>query len=173
MKKSDLAHCLHQDIENWEIVNIGHDNISNRVELLLMNFEWKGVLYGRDYKEYTNKFKKIILLDENAFLYYEDGVLFNSIQEYIKLKNGLNFYRIKEIVLNPENIYTTPIQSGWKNILVNLNIFNKESYKIKFIEELKKYFAEYLNENPNEEMLEIFKFIEELMSNLKNENSSL
>lgn len=161
MKKSDLAHCLHQDIENWEIVNIGYDNISKRVEFLLMNFEWKGSHFETVHKEYTNKFRKIVLLDENAFSYYEDGVLFNSIQEYVKSNNGLNIYRIKEIVLNPENIYTTPIQSGWKNILINLNIFNKESYKIKFVEELKKYFAEYLNENPNEEILEILNFIEE------------
>ena len=162
MKKSDLAYCLHQDIENWEIVNIGYDNISKRVDLLLRNFELKSVPLGSDYKEYNNKLKKINIMDEYAFVYYDDGEIVNAIEEFVCKNKGLNLNNLKEMVKNPEVLHTTAIQTGWKKILQSLECFDVEKYRTKFIEEFKKYYFQYAKENSNEDIIETMKFFEKL-----------
>ena len=64
MKKSDFALLLGKDIGNWEIVNVGYEEKIKNVDLLLREFQWKGIPFGRDYKDYTGNVKKIKILDE-------------------------------------------------------------------------------------------------------------
>lgn len=170
MRKNDLAYCLHKDIDNWEIVNIGYDNISKRIDLLLRNFEWKSVPFGRDYKEFNENLKKLNLMDEYAFVYYEDGKLVNSVEEYVRENKGLNLNQIKELVKTPEVIHTTTIQTDWINILQSLGCFDVVDYKNKFLLEYKKFFLKYMKENTKEDCLEIIKFFEELNLDLKDNN---
>lgn len=167
MKKSDLAYCLHQDIENWEIVNIGYDNISKRVDLLLRNFELKSLPFGSDYKEYNNKLKKINIMDEYAFVYYEDSEIVNAIEEFVCENKDINLNKIKELVKNPEDLFTTSIQAGWKKILQSLGCFDVDSYRIKFLKEFKKYYFQYAKDTSNEDIIETMKFFEKLNLDLE------
>ena len=167
MRKSDLAKCLNQDIENWEIVNIGYDNIGKSVDLLLRNFEWKSVPFGRGYKEYNDKFKKINMMEENAFSYYEDGVLIHSLEEFVCENKDINLNKIKELVKNPEDLHTTSIQAGWKKILQSLECFDVDSYRIKFLKEFKKYYFQYAKDTSNEDIIETMKFFEKLNLDLE------
>lgn len=165
MKQSDLNKILGEDIENWEIVNVGYDKCLN---LLLREFEWEGLKFCLDRKKYTSKIKKLKILDEFAFNYYVDDNLVNAIYDFLEKHEGINLKYVDDLIHNPQKILTTDIQTEWKNILIKIGCFDEQKYKKLFLEELKKQLIVYYKDNPNKNvLLEKIKFLEDVVTDLK------
>ena len=111
MKKEDLKKFLGRDLGDWEIVNISYEPIKKTLELLLQEFVWKGVPFGRDFKEYTGNIKKIKFCDKYGFNYYEDGCYVNAMQFYVKSLKGLKIDTLTNILNRTIYVSTTEIQT--------------------------------------------------------------
>lgn len=168
MKKSDLAKLVGEDIGYWEIMNVSYEYSSKKLYLLLQEYEWKGCMFARDYKQYLGNIKRITMLDEFAFEYYEDDKKINAIEKYIESNNGLNCDHIKRIFNNPESLPTTQIQSEWIHILQCLNIFDKEKYSQQFLKEFKQRLKKYCEENADQKKLkDVMEFFEDVAQSFK------
>ena len=170
MKKSDLTKLIGKDIENWEIVNVGYDGVNQIIELLLHEFQLKGDLHSLDYKVYSENFKKIKILDEFAFRYYENEELVNVVEQLVYQMQGLNLHYLELMLKNPESVSTNGVQTDWKNILMEIGAFNSGEYKTKLFNELKKCYVEYLTNNPSIEQTKVLKFFEDIAQNLNVQN---
>ena len=166
MKKSDFALLLGKDIGNWEIVNVGYEEKIKNVDLLLREFEWKGVPFARDYKEYTGNVKKIKLLDEFAFSYYEDTNLINSIKEYVQHCNGITLGQFEKIVNNPKSVITTEVQADWIFILQSIGCFKEKEYNNMFIKELINQLTIYYKKHNKKEILEAYALFTDVIDEL-------
>ena len=168
MKKSDLKNLLGEDIGNWEIVNVGYETMNKQIDLLLTEYEWKGVFHGRDYKDYTSNVKKLKILDEYAFKYYEDNNFVNAVEEYVKYAKGLDINQLDVLIKNPFSIATTEVQTEWKEILLRLGLLDIEEYNKKFLEEFKSQLDIFYTKNPeHKDIFNYIKFFEEISLTLQ------
>ena len=151
MNKKDLEKLVGEELGDWEIMNVDYSFSTKQLDLLLQEFEWKGCMFSRDYKQYLGKIKKLTLYDEFAFKYCEDGITYNAVEEYVKSNNGLNIEHIKLLTQSPYKIFTTCTQLEWLHMLKGLNLFDEARYSQKFLEELKKYLKLYLKQNDFQE----------------------
>ena len=168
MKKTDLKKLIGEDIENWEITNAEYNKENKTITLHLKNFEWQGIPFGRDYKEYTGKTKEITIFDKYAFCYFDKDRKIKSIQEYIKTHNGFCAQHLPSIFNSPQIIPTTSFQIFWNNLLNQIGAFDKDEYKKLFLEEFKTLFIDYCTEHPEQtELLELVTFFEEVANTLQ------
>ena len=163
MKKTDLYRVIGEDLGCWEIANAGYEEENKVLNLVLLEYEWKGIPFGRDYKSFTGNIKNIKLIDEFAFSYLEDGVYVNSARKYVQNIGGLNLTAIDYFLKNPENTFTTEIQFDWINILKRLKIFDETKYRKILLESVKEEMVEYYSKNNNaKEFKKVLQFFNDL-----------
>ena len=144
MKRSNLQGLLYQHLGCWKIVNVGYNEVLNQVVLLLQEYGFVQNDLSKD--EYAlNNFKKLVVLDEFAFNYYEDGVLTSAIEQFLHGNKELDLQQLEIMLSNKTNIETTEIQNGWLTILKDLGLFDFERYKQNFINELHLYLTKLGN----------------------------
>lgn len=171
MKKEVLQNLIGEEIEDWEIVNVDYEGISQSLYMLLQQFKLHGGSSIIDRKEPTSNIKKFIVYDEFAFSYWIDGKRVNCFEEYFNANNGLKLEHISSILTDPTKLYTTCIHYEWIKILQRIKAFDKEKYKEKFAIEFKKQFLEYYSKHPeNKELADIATFFNDVIQSLNNIN---